>query len=107
MPGLRFQLPLFVFLFKDSPGAEILSNGKILFIAMFTSLEYAKLYRRRAKMESQIVAIQTVEQLASFVEFPPSQDPSLNYYVLFDPIDVDDSRVAGYSKADFLAGLRS
>jgi hypothetical protein len=84
----KVSLPLYTFLLKDSSGAVFLRHGEDLWLPLFTSLENAALYAKRASLECTIHTLHTSDMVKRYIQSPPSRSPTANpeFLIAVDPV---------------------
>jgi hypothetical protein len=103
-----FTLPLYTFMLKDGSGAVFLRAGPDLFLPIFTSIENALLYAERDGMECLLVELATRDNVASYIESPPSRAPEkkVAFRLMVDPIDSDTGEYLVYERRQILGAIR-
>lgn len=86
-----------------------LRSGEKLFIPIFTSEENAMLYRDRGSLDCLIACLATAQDVASYIESPPSRAPGLHhdFDIMCDPIDSSNVDHMTIPRESFWAAFRA
>jgi len=109
MPGAIIPIPLFTYILKDGSGCVFLQAGKDVFLPMFTSTEYAGLFRQREGQECLLVELKTKDDIRAFIEKPPSRSNAgtTDFRIMLDPIAPDTGDFTVFNREDLLNAIPS
>lgn len=108
MPTYSVPLPLYSGVLIQTGGTLFLRAGpNLYFLPLFTSVEYADDFAKRAGFHCRVAAIRKKGELIDFISNPPMSTGIPSFHVIIDPVGPVIEDFQAFPQKDFLSTLKA